>query len=288
MSHSLGIDASLRLNHSHPFVAKARTMNPSELYQAGQLNAAIEAAIAEVKKKPTDGNTRFFLAELLCFAGEWERADKQLDTVAQQTPELAIRISLVRHILRAEMARQQFYSDGRVPEFLFEVSPMLRHHLDASIAFREGNLTEASDQLAQSESSRPPRSGQMGGTPFDDFRDCDDLTAGFFEVLTSTGKYYWVPIDCVRSIEFHTPERPLDLLWRRVAMDVVDGPDGEVYLPVLYAGSAASGDSQLQLGRGTTWQELGSVVRGCGQRLYLVGDEAVPILQLQNIEFHCG
>jgi type VI secretion system protein ImpE len=263
-------------------------MNPSELYQAGQLTAAIEAEIAEVKKKPTDGNARFFLAELLCFAGEWDRADKQLDTVAQQTPELAIRISLVRHILRAEMARQQFYSEGRLPEFLFDVSPALRHHLDASIALREGNLTEASAALAEAESSRTPVSGKLGETAFDDFRDCDDLTAGFFEVLTSTGKYYWVPVDRVRTIEFFAPERPLDLLWRRAAMDVVDGPEGEVYLPVLYAGTATSGDSQLQLGRGTTWNEDGSVVRGCGQRMFLVGDEAFPILQLQTIEFNCN
>ena len=57
-------------------------MNPQELYQAGRLSDAIKALSAELRDNPTDPRRRTFLFELLCFAGEYERADKQLEVLA--------------------------------------------------------------------------------------------------------------------------------------------------------------------------------------------------------------
>jgi predicted component of type VI protein secretion system len=51
-------------------------MNPTELYCQGRLNDAIQALSAELRDHPTDTRRRTFLFELLCFAGEYERADK--------------------------------------------------------------------------------------------------------------------------------------------------------------------------------------------------------------------
>ena len=53
-------------------------------FQAGRLSEAVTAALAEVKARPGDTARRLFLAELLCFAGELERADRQLDVVADR------------------------------------------------------------------------------------------------------------------------------------------------------------------------------------------------------------
>jgi type VI secretion system protein ImpE len=239
-----------------------------------------------VKKRPSDTAARYLLAELLCFAGDWERVDKQLETIMQQRAESAVRVSLFRHLIRAEIARQQFYDEGRLPEFLVEVSPALRLHLDASIALREGNASEAAGLLEQAEQQRSRVAGHCDGEPFDDLRDMDDMTASLFEVLTSTGKYYWVPMERVELIEFHAPERPLDLVWRRAHMVVSGGPDGEVYLPVIYAGTARDGDDQLRLGRGTDWTGGdGAPVRGRGQRMYLAGEEGKPIMQIQRLQW---
>jgi type VI secretion system protein ImpE len=260
-------------------------MNTSELYQAGQLPAAIESALAEVKKKPTDTAKRFQLCELLCFAGELERADRQLETIMEQTTEAALRITLLRHLIRAETARQDLYSAGRLPNFVADVSPVLRLHLDASIAIREGNLAEASTLLATAEEQRVKTSGRCNGVPFDDLRDMDDLTAPFFEVLTSNGTYYWLPIDKIHSVEFRPPERPIDILWRSMRVTMTEGPDGEVYLPSLYAGTHSRNDQQLRLGRGTDWTGGdGTPTRGWGLRMFLVGEEARTAMELQTIE----
>jgi type VI secretion system protein ImpE len=110
-----------------------------------------------------------------------------------------------------------------------------------------------------------------------------------FEVLTSNGKYYWIPVDRVESIEFRPPQRPRDLLWRRARMIVHDGPDGEVYLPALYAGSHAAAEDGLRLGRATDWAGgQGRPVRGSGQRTFLVGDEAKTLMEIQVLTFGAG
>ena len=266
------------------------TVTAHQHFEAGDIQAAIQAQNTEVKAHPADIDRRGFLAELLCFAGNLDRADLMLDTVLKQAPASAPAIALFRQVIRAELARRQLFAEGRVPEFLGEPEPSLQQALAATIALREGHVAEALAAVTRAEESRPPVPGTHNGQPFDDLRDIDDVTAGLFEVLTSTGKYYWVPMARVERIEFRAVERPRDLIWRRAHMVVSDGPDGEVYLPALYCPVGAEAetrwDDRARLGRVTDWVGGdGAPVRGIGQRTLLVGDEAIPLLELGTIDF---
>jgi type VI secretion system protein ImpE len=257
-----------------------------EHFREGRLAEAISAAIEAVKSKPSDVSSRRFLFELLCFSGDLERADRHLDVAGQLDPKEAVGVSLLRHVLRAEQARRQFFLEGRVPEFLDVPSEEHQLRIKASIALREGKGEEALELLRTAEEQRRPVSGVCNGEPFEDLRDLDDLTASFFEVLTSTGKYYWIPIERVQRLAFEAPVQPNDLLWRRARIEVANGPDGEVFLPVLYAGSHENEDDKIKLGRATDWIGGGetSPVRGVGQRTFLVGDRDLTILELTEIE----
>ena len=84
-------------------------------------------------------------------------------------------------------------------------------------------------------------------------------------------------------MEFHPPQRPRDLFWRRCTMSVREGPDGDVYLPALYEASAGLDDS-LRLGRSTEWSDA-APIRGCGQRVFLVGNAGILVTQLRSLEF---
>jgi len=264
-------------------------MNVHELYQAGQLNDAVASLIEVVKKKPTDRESRGLLCELMIVQGALERADKQLDLIAHQTPEQAMGVSLYRQLIRAEEAREQFFSQGRVPEVLVEPDTQMQKYLQASICLREGNFQEAQQILEEVEDKRQPLSGVCNGQSFSDFRDLDDRTPAVFEILTSTGKYYWVPFELVSHIEFHAPERPLDLLWRRVTLETkIEHAEGDVYIPcTYYQGDDVSVTEAQRLGRETDW--LGNEtepMRGVGQRLFLVGDDAVSIMELNELSFN--
>ncbi|BAI72428.1 SciE type virulence protein [Azospirillum sp. B510] len=256
----------------------------AQLFQGGRLDEAIAALNAEIRKKPTDLDRRVFLAELLSFAGNLERADLQLDTIGTQEPQVAVTMALFRQLVRAEQARVQLFADGRLPEFINQPAEHLRLHLEALVALRAGDAAAAVATLARAEELRPPVSGSHDGAAFDDFRDLDDLTGGFFEVYTSTGKYFWIATETVELVEFRAPQRPRDLLWRPAHMVVRGGPDGEVYLPAIYGGAPADAEAGLKLGRVTDWSE-DEPVRGTGQRCFLVGEESVPMMQLGTLEF---
>ena len=262
-------------------------MNAKELYEAGNLTEAVTAATDEVKRKPTDINARAMLAEFLSFAGQLERADKALDVISTQDPQAAVGVALFRQLIRAEQARAQFFSEGRVPELLSDPSAVIKAHLEASVCIRDGEPEKAAQLLGAAEAERVHVSGTADGLAFDDFRDADDLTSAFIEVLTSTGKYYWVPMEKIQEIELRKPKRPRDLLWRPAAMTVQDGPEGEVFLPTLYAGSHEADDDRVRLGRYTDWLGgEGSPVRGQGLRTFLVGEEGKTLLELEHVTFH--
>jgi type VI secretion system protein ImpE len=151
------------------------------------------------------------------------------------------------------------------------------------VALREGHTGAAIEAAAAAEAARPAVPGSTPETRFTDCRDADDLWSGSFEVLTTTGKYFWIPAERVASLEFHPPKRPRDLFWRRCSMVVREGPDGDVYMPALYDHGAVDSDS-LRLGRSTAWTDA-EPVRGSGQRIFLVGDDGIPVQQLTMLAF---
>jgi type VI secretion system protein ImpE len=255
------------------------------LFKAGKLTEALAAATAAVKAAPQDLGQRVLLAELLVFAGNLERADVILDAASQVDPSALLVVSEFRQLLRAETARRQLYRDGRVPEFLGEPEPTEQAALAAFVALRAGDAVEATAKAEEAETLRPKRAGTSKGQEFDDFRDASDLHSGFIETLTSTGKYYWVPVSRIESMIFHPPKRPRDLAWRRCSMTVTGGPDGEVYIPVTYYSDVDATDEAHRLGRATSWtEESDGPVRGIGQRVFLLGEEDVGIMDLESIE----
>ncbi|MGA7802250.1 MAG: type VI secretion system accessory protein TagJ [Gammaproteobacteria bacterium] len=260
--------------------------SPTELFAAGQLTEAIAAGTEAVKRKPMDASARGLLAELLCIAGNWERADVHLDALLRQEPEAAPGISLLRQLVRAAQARDQFYSEGRIPEFLTEPGAWVRLHLEASVLLRDGRPAEAAARIEQAESERPVLKGECNGQRFEGLRDLDDLTSGLFEVLTSTGKYFWIPMETVELVEFRAPSRPRDLLWRRARMSTRDGTDGEVFIPAIYAAGGQDLGDAARLGHSTDWLGgEGEPVRGTGQRMFLFGDEDISIMEVNELAF---
>jgi type VI secretion system protein ImpE len=263
------------------------------MFREGNLTDALTAATAAVRQAPTDIGARILLAELLVFAGNIERVDVVLDACADLDPTAALVVAEFRQLLRGETARRQLFSEGRVPEFLGEPTDAQRLSLAAVVALRNGDSQEAGKLAAQAEEARIHPSGTVRGGTFDDMRDGDDLLASCFEVITTTGKYFWVPPHRVILLEFHPMKRPRDLFWRRATMQVADGPEGDVYLPTIYppvASAAAALTDAMRLGRATDWQQAGEggPTRGLGAVTLLVGEEALTWLEMDKVGFQAA
>ena len=262
-------------------------MTASDLFQSGDLQGAITAAAAELKSKPTAVSQRLFFAELLWFANQFDRVEQQLETISRQTTQSAVTLALYRQILRGEVAREQVLREGRPPEIVSELPADANRTLEALLALRLGQTAEAARLLGEAEGNRVTVSGTCNGREFSGIRDLDDRVAGVLEVITSTGKYYWVPWQNIESLEMDPPSVPLDLIYRRTQIEVSGGPSGEVYVPTRYVAAADETLSDaLLLGRATEWLgEEGQLVQGRGLRTLLIGDEDMTIMQIQNLSF---
>src|SRR5437879_11550459 len=84
-------------------------MTARELYQAGKLDEAVQALNAEVRDNPADTKRRSFLFELLCFAGNYDRAEKQLEILAQESADSWAGALRYRAVLNAERCRQDIF-----------------------------------------------------------------------------------------------------------------------------------------------------------------------------------
>ena len=85
------------------------------LYAAGQLGAAIEALGVELRNFPADAQRRTFLFELLTFAGDWSRAQKQLDVLAKNGHMAEAGTMLYRSAIEAERVREHMFDTGDFP-----------------------------------------------------------------------------------------------------------------------------------------------------------------------------
>ncbi len=232
-------------------------MNAQAQFQAGKLNEAVQALGAELRDNPTDAKRRTFLFELLCFAGDYTRAEKQLDVLASDGRAAEMGALLYRAALHAERIRQTIFDKQDYP------------------------LTEPE--------SDAPLSGTLNGKPFEFFSDCDPRLGARLEVFAA-GDYLWIPLHHVASIELQAPTRLRDLLWTPAI--VRTGPAfkgkelGEVLLPTLSPLSWKHSDDQVRLGRATDWQDdgTGNVVP-VGQKMFAVDDDEIPILEIRKVEF---
>jgi type VI secretion system protein ImpE len=233
-------------------------MTPRQLLDSGRLKDALQALTAEVRDNPTDAQRRTYLFELLSFSGDYDRAEKHLDVLAQQSQAAAMGALLYRAALHAERLRQQIFGKKEYPH-----TPE----------------TEGTD----------PRTVLVNGKPCHTFEDADPRISSRLEVFAA-GSYLWIPFEHIDSIEIAPPKRLRDLLWAPAV--VRTGPAfqvrelGEVLLPVLSPFSWQHADDAVRLGRATVWEsgESGEAIP-FGHKMFVVDDEDIPMLQLHSVQF---
>jgi type VI secretion system protein ImpE len=260
--------------------------NAPELLAAGKLQEATEVLIAEVKAKPTDTRARTLLFELSCFAGDWDRAERQLDVIGLQDVQAALGVTTYRANVKAERERAQVFSQGIEPHFLSAPPAYVDLYVEAIRHVQKGNLTEARAALSQAEEDRPAIAGKVGDQSFEDFRDADDFVGGVLELIVKD-QYVWLPFEQIKRLEILRPTQLRDFLWARVLLEAWDGTVGELYLPSLYAGSNQHADNDIKLGRMTDWQQIGDdLFRSFGLRLFAMDQAEKSLFETGVLEFN--
>jgi type VI secretion system protein ImpE len=257
-------------------------MNASELFRAGKLGDAIAALNEQLKAAPGDAEARTLLFETLCFTGNLDRAEKQLDVLAGQSPDAEWPAQIYKNLLAGERMRRRVLAGQQAPEFLLDPPAYIQPRLQALAALGQGDAARAADLIVQSNEARPLLEAEVDGQACADFCDCDDLLSPVLEFMVLR-EYAWVPWEQIRSLEISAPERPRDLCWIPIQFQLVDDSQRRGYMPVLYCGSHEH-DEAVQLGRMTDWVGGDSgPVRGLGQRMFLAGDEGRAALDTRRV-----
>jgi type VI secretion system protein ImpE len=261
-------------------------MNAGELFKAGKLQAAVDAQLKEVKRHAADQAKRLFLFELLVFAGDLDRARRQIDAVTFGEAERDTVIIGYRKLLDAEQDRRKLFTDGKKPQFLAPPSEHVQWRLEAINCLRGNQQKEAKELLDRANDAAPPLPGSLNATPFTTLRDADDLFGPVLEVMAK-GVYSWVPFELIDSLALNPPKAPRDLIWFPCRLQLRDGQAGEVFLPALYPGTHEQADEQLKLGRVTDWKAAdGGPILCVGLRTCVADDRDVPLLDWRELQFH--
>ncbi len=227
-------------------------MTAAELYRNGRLSDAIQALGVELRDNPTDAKRRTFLFELLCFAGEYDRAEKHLNILSDANRDAATGALMYRAALAGERTRNELFEKKDYPTAPAE-----------------------------------PVTGTLNGKPFESLEDADPRIGPRLEIYAA-GDYMWLPLAHIASIQLQAPRRLRDLLWAPAL--VRTGPKfrtlelGEVLVPALSPFSFRHSDDAVRLGRATVWEEDGAEVVPFGQKMLLVDGEEFPLLELRQLE----
>lgn len=229
-------------------------VTPKELFKAGKVREAVQALTAYLREHPADTVQRTFLFELLCFCGEYSRAEKQLAVLSSGSPDRETGAIVYYAALHAEKTRHELFAGKAFP--------------------------------ADGAATCP---GILNGKPFGDIRDADPQIGARLEVFAA-GSCAWIPFEHLASVEMGPPQKLRDTLWSPAVVQA--GPSfrgmdlGEVLIPAIYPFSWKHEDENVWLGRVTDWsadEQNGETPSG--QKMLLVDGEEFPFLEIRSLQF---
>jgi type VI secretion system protein ImpE len=229
-------------------------VNAKELFEAGKVREAEKVLTLHLRDHPTDTAQRTFLFELLCFSGNYDRAEKQLSVLAEGNPDREMGAVLYYAALHAEKTRHQVFEKQEFPK----------------------------------DSAAASASGTLNGKSFQSLRDADPDLGARLEVFAA-GAYLWIPFEHIESLEIEPPTRLRDTLWTPAT--VRTGPSfkgtelGEVLIPAIYPFSWKHPNEAVWLGRVTDWAaDDAGVEYPSGQKTFLIDGEEIPFLEVRSLE----
>lgn len=232
-------------------------MTAEDLFREGKLEDAIRTLGSELRDDPANARKRTFLFELLSFAGEYERAEKQLDLLGDENKDAMLASLLYRGALYAERTRQEMFQGDKVSPPVLD-PPKLR--------------------------------GLLNGKPFESISDGDPRLGCRLEVIAG-GDYLWIGFEHIAGLKIEAPKRLRDMIWATARLRTgpsFKGQDlGDVLLPALAPGSVASDDPDIRLGRVTEWfRDESGMEFPLGRKVLLVDGEEIPLLEVRTLEVH--
>lgn len=241
-------------------------MSAQDLITEGKLDAALAALQDQVRKDAANPKHRIFLFQLLSVMGQWNRALTQLNVAAELDAGALPMAQTYREAIQCEALRGEIFAGKRAPLIFGEPSSWLALLIQA-LKLDQTDPDAAAKARAQAFEDAPATSGVIDGQPFEWIADADPRLGPVFEAIIN-GKYFWVPIEHIASIDFEEPTDLRDKVWTPASFTWTNGASTVGLIPTRYNHTQAGCDDALLLSRATDWVDDDvHVVHGLGQRM---------------------
>ncbi|MGD9510654.1 MAG: type VI secretion system accessory protein TagJ [Geminicoccaceae bacterium] len=249
---------------------------------SGDLEGAIRHVMEEVRAAPSALAPRLALFQLSALAGDWPRASKQLQALAELDAEAAPMARAYAAVIEAEAERRAVFAGTERPVCLGEPPAWMAMLSEALALDARGSGAAAGELRGRALDEAATVAGELDDTPFGWIMDADVRLGPVLEVIVE-GRYRWLPMVQLTELRADPPSDHKDLVWAPVRLTLVGGGELAAFVPVRYPGSEAAADPLVRLGRLTTWADEPGGQFGSGQRIMAtdVGDH--PFLEIRRV-----
>ncbi|MBQ5963910.1 type VI secretion system accessory protein TagJ [Massilia sp. ZL223] len=252
-------------------------MLAQQLVREGKLEAALAALQEAVRKDAADARLRIFLFQLLAVMGQWSRALTQLNVVAELDVAALPMVQTYRPAIQCEALRAEIFAGKRAPVIFGEPQPWLAQLIDA-LSYEAAQPERAAQAREQALAAAPASPGSIDGQPFTWLADADMRLGPVLEAIVN-GRYFWIPLCRIASVELEPPSDLRDIVWTAATFTWTNGATTVGLIPTRYSVTPAVADGELLMARRTDWVD--EVPRG--QRLLVSDAGDHPLMDTRRI-----
>ena len=257
-------------------------MLAEQYFRDGNLQGALEDLQEQIRNHPENSQC-IFLFQLLAVLGQWDRALSQLNVLDKLETSTWPMVQMYREALQCEVLRAEIFAGRSTPLIFGEPPPWMAWLLESLRLMAEAQYDQAVSLRDQAFDLAAASSGTIDEQPFDWIADADSRLGPVLELILN-GRYYWAPIEQIRSINIGQAEDLRDLVWLPAEFVWVNGGQALGLIPTRYPGSENAQDAAIQLARTTDWMELtDGVYQGLGQRMLATNQDDYPLLAVRQV-----
>ena len=258
-------------------------MLANEILREGNPKEALVKLQEQVRSNPANAEYRTFLFQLLSVLGDWERAMNQLNVVAELDDGTLAMVQTYSEAIRCELLREEIFAGKRSPLLFGEPQEWVALMFEALRLTAQGEYNRSQEIRNRALDAAPATSGRIDGQAFDWIADADPRMGPILEAVIN-GRYYWVPMHQIRTINIEEPVDLRDLVWMPVYFTWGNGGETVGLIPTRYPGSQRSEDPLVQMSRKTDWIEHpADLFLGIGQRMLATDTDEYPLMDIREI-----
>ena len=260
------------------------SVSARDLLRGGELQPAIEALRAEIRKAPGEVRHRIYLFQLLCVLGDWDKALAQLDVVAKlDAAGTAAMVQTYQTAIACERLRADIHAGRRAPMLFGAPEPWLALLIEALLREGAGDPAAGARLRERALAEAPATAGTIDGQAFAWIADGDARLGPVLEAVVN-GRLSWIPFSRLVSVSCEAPADLRDLVWLPATLEFSNGGATVALLPVRYPETTACADDSCRLARETRWTEdAAGRWTGCGQRMWTTDQGEYPLLELREL-----